>query len=140
MARKKAGGIEIEGFDELVNKLHQVNADIEKITEQALKETHRLVTNKALAAIEPHSVRFSGDTKKSLVKQPKVILAGSAAYVKTGFNIDEGGLPSIFLMYGSPTTDKDQNLYNAFYGKKTKDEIRKIQEDIFYGELRKLGG
>lgn len=136
--RRKAGGIEVEGFDELVARLSEINANVPNLMENALTKTHRIVTQKASEAIKPH--HRTGNTEKTLVKKANVMLAGSEASVKAGFDISNGGLPSIFLMYGTPTTKKDQNLYNAFYGKKTKDEIREVQEKIFYGELRKLGG
>ena len=42
-----------------------------------------------------------------------------------------GGLPSIFLMYGTPRMKKDSKVYNAVYGKKTMDEVSMIQALIF---------
>jgi hypothetical protein len=35
---------------------------------------------------------------------------------------------------------KNQKMYNAFWSKKTLDEVREKQAEIFFDEIRKLGG
>ena len=54
-------------------------------------------------------------------------------------------MASIYLMHGTevhgtPRTPKDQKLYNAIYGKKIRDEVKKLQEEAFYNEIRRLDG
>jgi len=39
------------------------------------------------------------------------------------------------VMYGTPRMKKSQLMYNAFYGKQTLDEIKKAQEEVFYGAI-----
>lgn len=128
--------IEFEGFEEVVARLTKLNGDVKGVTEKALKETHKVITQKAENAIAPH--KETGATEKSLKRQANIEWAGTVASVETGFSIREGGLASIFLMYGTPRMRKDQNLYNAFFGNKTKKEIKEIQENIFYDEIRRL--
>ncbi|MDE6777235.1 MAG: hypothetical protein K2J25_04775 [Oscillospiraceae bacterium] len=53
------------------------------------------------------------------------------AEAKVGFHISDGGLPSIFLMYGTPSIEPDNNLKEAIYGTKTKNEIKKIQREVY---------
>lgn len=148
--------IEFDGFDEVVSRLTKLEGDVKGITEKALKKTHSYVTDLADEAIKNH--KLSGDTEKSLVREANIEWAGSVASVPAGFSIRNGGLASIFLIYGTPRhavsnqygktngtargVTKDQKLYTALSGKsaKTKAEVKKIQEDIFYEELRKLGG
>lgn len=130
--------IEFEGFEEAVARITKLEGNVKAITEKALKESHKIITTKAEEAIQPH--KLTGLTEKSLKRQANVQWAGTIGSVETGFSIRQGGLASIFLMYGTPRMKKDQNLYNAFWSKKTQDEVRKIQEDIFYEEIRKLGG
>lgn len=130
--------IEFEGFEAVTQRLTKLGADVKMITERALKETHKVITAKADEAIKPH--KLTGSTESSLKRQANIEWLGSIGSVETGFSISQGGLASIFLMYGTPRMKKDQNLYNAFFSKKTQDEVRKIQEDIFYEEIRKLGG
>ena len=128
--------IEFEGFEEVIAKLTQLDGDVKGVTEKALRETHKIITKKAETAIAPH--KETGATEKSLKRNAEIKWAGSEASVETGFSIRNGGLPSIFLMYGTPRMKKDQNLYNAFFGNKTKKEVVEIQEKIFYDELRRL--
>lgn len=130
--------IEFEGFDEVIKRLKNLEGDLRGTTEKALKETHEFVTQNAEKEIARH--RLTGATEASLDRQAKVQWSGEKATVHVGFNIREGGLASIFLMYGTPRVKKDQKLYNAFYGSRTISEIRKIQENVFYDEIRRLGG
>ena len=130
--------IEFEGFDEVLNRLKKLDGDVKGTIDKALRETHKVITDKAEKAIDPHSIKYTGDTKRSLVRTPQIEWVGTEASVKTGFNIKDGGLASIFLMYGTPRMDKDQKLYNAFFGTRTKKEIMQLQEDIFYDEIRRV--
>ena len=128
--------IEFEGFEEVIARLKKLDGDIKGVTEKALRETHKVITKNAETAIAPH--KQTGATEKSLKRNAEIEWAGSVASVETGFSIRNGGLPSIFLMYGTPRMKKDQNLYNAFFGNKTKKEVMELQETIFYDEIRRL--
>ena len=128
--------IEFDGFDEVVNRIKKLDGDIKGVTEKALKETHKIITNNADKAIRPH--HKTGQTEKSLKRQAEVKWSGSLASVEVGFDISNGGLASIFLMYGTPRMKKDQSLYNAFFSKKTREDIMNMQEEIFYEEIRRL--
>lgn len=132
MAKMK---LEVEGLDKLTKRLKDLDVDIKKVSEDALKETHKIVTDKAFYEMVKHNQ--TGKTQASLQLQPKVSWSGTVASVEVGFDIDNGGLPSIFLMYGTPKMKKDQKLYNAFYGKQTQKEIVDAQTDIFYEAIRK---
>ena len=132
MAKMK---LQVEGLDKLTERLKALDVDIKKVSEDALKETHRIVTDKAKIEIKKHNQ--TGVTESSLKLQPKVSWSGTTASVSVGFDIANGGLPSIFLMYGTPKMKKDQKLYNAFYGKQTQKEIVEKQTDIFYEAIRR---
>lgn len=128
--------IEFDGFEEVIARLIKLNGDIKGVTEKALRETHKVITKKAEAAIAPH--KETGVTEKSLKRNAEIEWVGTLASVETGFSIRNGGLASIFLMYGTPRMQKDQNLYNAFFGNKTKKEVMELQEKLFYDEIRRL--
>jgi len=146
--------IEFDGFDEVIARLNKLGARTKPIAEQALKESHAYVTEQVQSAIAPH--KQTGKTEASLQTSPKIEWSGSLGSVEVGFDIHHGGLPSIFLMYGTPRhaganqygkhgksvggTGKDSKLYNAFYGTKTRNKIKEIQEEIFYAEIRRLNG
>ena len=128
--------IEFDGFEEVIARLTKLDGDIKSVTEKALRETHKVITHKAETAIAPH--KETGATEKSLKRNAEIEWAGTLASVETGFSIRQGGLPSIFLMYGTPRMKKDQNLYNAFFGNKTRKEVMELQEKLFYDEIRRL--
>ena len=149
MARMK---VEFEGFDEVMKKLKHLDADVHNITDKALRETHRIVTDKAEQAMAGHNL--TGQTIGSLRTDAEIIWRGEVAEVPVGFDIKAGGLASIFLMYGTPRhgpygrtpgargghpgTQAVRELYNAFYGAGTRNEVRTAQEQIFYAALRGL--
>ena len=128
--------IEFDGFEEVIARLTKLDGDIKGVTEKALRETHKVITKKAETAIAPH--KQTGATEKSLKRNAEIEWVGTLASVEVGFDISHGGLPSIFLMYGTPRMKKDQNLYNAFFGNKTKKEVMELQETLFYDEIRRL--
>ena len=135
MARMK---LEVSGLDTLTERLSKMGTDIKEVANEALTETHNLVTEGVEPIIRKH--KLTGATEASLRRKSNVEWAGNTAAVKTGFDISNGGLPSIFLMYGTPKMKKDQQMYNAFYGKSTKDKIIEKQSDVFYEAIRKGGG
>ncbi|WP_286144703.1 hypothetical protein [Bacteroides caecimuris] len=126
--------VEFDGFDEMVARLSKIGGSAKKTTEKALKATHSIITKEAEKAIKPH--RRTGATERSLIKKAEIEWGGLIAEVEIGFDIDNGGLPSIFLMYGTPRIKKDQKLYNAFKGKKTLDKVHEVQEEIFFSAIR----
>lgn len=134
---------EFDGMDELIGRLKKLDGDTKSITEKALKKTHGYVTPKLREDMAKHS--RTGRTEQSIKERAEVNWVGSVASVDIGFDISKGGLASVFLMhgtkvYGTPRTKKDQKLYNDIYGKATTQAVRDLQQEVFYAELRKLGG
>lgn len=141
--------MEIEGLSQLTNRLNRVGADTKKIAEKALKESHLYTTNLAEEGIQDANLPAKGkysnnhESARSLYKEASIEWVGNKASVQVGFSIRKGGLPTIFMIYGTPRHMKVQKLWNALNLKKsrrTREEIKKIQEDVFYDELRRLGG
>lgn len=131
MARKNKLTIDFDGFDILQKRLTELGGDAKQAAENALTESHKIVTQKVTAAMVKH--RESGDTADAIISAPAVKWTGDTASVDVGFDIMDGGLPSIFLMYGTqlhgqPHITPDRNLYNAVYGAQTRKEIRAVQE------------
>ena len=133
MAKMK---LEFDGFNEAIARLNRLEGDVKKTTEQALIKSKRLVHKKIGTAMTKHNRTFQ--TIRSLDKSNHVAWTGTIASIEVGFDIQNGGLASVFLMYGTPRIKKDQQLYNSIYGKKTKSEIHDLQKEIFYEEIRKL--
>lgn len=137
--------LDFSGFVRLSRELEHLGGSISEVEEKALEKTFDIVTAKAERAAKkenyPAEGDYStGDTAESLVKTCKIYFHGTAAEVKVGFNVKEGGLASIFMMYGTPRYMKVQSMYDAFFGKSTLEEVRKAQYEVFFDAVRRLGG
>ena len=146
--------LEFEGFNEAIARLNKLNANTKNISEKSLKKTHEIITKKAQEAITPHNE--TKRTEKALKKEAEIEWAGTLASVKVGFRISEGGLASIFLMYGTQSHSvsnqygknlgimaehkKDKKMYNAIFGTSTRKEVLEAQQEIFNNEIRRLEG
>lgn len=138
MARRNRIGLTFSGLDELATRIDQVGGNLKATTERALKASFDYVTPNLETDINRHV--DTGVTKRSLRKTPEIEWEGHTANIKVGFDIRHGGLPSIFLMYGTPRTKKDTKLYNDIYGNRTKQKIAEIQKEIFNDEIRRVMG
>lgn len=139
MARKKLT-IEFDGLKEMSKMLENMNGDIKKATENALKKSHKIVTEKIETAMRPH--KETGKTEESIKKDGEVEWNGTKASIKVGFDIENGGMASVFLMYGTklygkPHIAPDRKLYDSIYGTKTKKEIKEAQKEEFLKEIEK---
>lgn len=138
MARNRMG-LQFSGFDEVLSNFDKAGGDIKRATEAALKAGKQAVTPDIAAAIRRH--RRSGRTEMSLDKDVRVNWEGLTAEISVGFRIRNGGLPSIFLMYGTPRVAPDKALYNSVYGARTKKKIAEVQKETVNKVIqRTLGG
>lgn len=135
--------VEFAGFDEVLKKLNKLGADTKQITEDALQKSFDIVTKKAEAAIAkpnlPAGGKFStGRTEESLTRTLEVTWTGTEASAPVGFNIKKGGLPSIFMMYGTPRYMKVQAVYDAFYSSATEGDVLNAQREVFFKAMEEL--
>jgi len=130
--------IEFDGFDQVVARINKLEGDVKKTSEKALKASRDYITPNIKKEMSKH--KRTGKTASSIAENESVKWEGSKASIYVGFKIKEGGIASIFLMYGTPKMKKDQKLYNAIYGASTLRKIKNIQENIFYDEIRRMGG
>ena len=127
--------MQFDGMDAIIRQLEQLEVDVRQTVTDALQEAGQLVAEQARAAIQPHE--RTGKTEASLRENPTVEWTGTEAAVNVGFDINNGGLPSIFLMYGTPRMRKDTKLYNAFYGAETTKKIEQIVRDALDNAVEK---
>lgn len=152
----KKFGLNFDGVAELSEKLEQLGGDLKKVAEEALEFIPGDVNPKLHAAMQKH--RGHGVTEKSIVEGQKVTWTGNIASIDVGFNLKKGGMPSIFLMYGTPRhapgnqyggpvrpgaqehpgTKADKELYDAIYGSKTQKDIAAKQQKIFTQAIQEL--
>lgn len=152
----KKFGLNFDGVAELSEKLEALGGDLKQVAEQALEFIPGDVNPKLHAAMQKH--RGNGVTEKSIVEGQKVTWTGNIASIDVGFNLKKGGMPSIFLMYGTPRhapgnqyggpvrpgaqehpgTKADKELYDAIYGSKTQKDIAAKQQKIFTQAIQDL--
>lgn len=135
-------GLQLKGFEDLMEDLEKLGGDLEAVTTEALEKSHALVTPEIINAMNKHN--RTHETEKSIERSGKVYWKNSVATVYVGFDISNGGLPSVFLMYGTPRhtpnhpgTDADKKLYNAIYGASTRKKLADLQEEIILGAIDK---
>ncbi len=125
--------LKFTGMNEYIRRLQRMDKDIKRVTENALKASSAEITPGIHKGIAPHNL--TGATEESIVNDKKVEWTGEVAEVKVGFSIRvsirDGGLASIFLMYGTPTIEPDMELYDSIYGSRTKSKVRKKQKEVF---------
>ena len=142
MGRKNKLEIDFTGFDVLKKQLDEIGGNAtERAVESALKASQNLVAKNVSAAMSSHD--RTGDVSDSIINSKPVEWTGDTAAVAVGFDILNGGLPSIFLMYGTqlygqPHVKPDRNLYNAVYGTAIKKQVRKIQREAFEKVLERV--
>lgn len=96
------------------------------------------------------------DTVNSIEDRPRVEWSGTVGAIPVGFNLKEGGMPSIFLMYGTARhapanqygrasgsnggMQADRKLYNDIYGAAVKRRIGEKQQEILDKAIKKRMG
>ena len=139
----KRFNIEFNGMNKLVANVTKLNGNVKQITDKALVRTNQLVTDKAEVAMArsklPAGGRYStGQTVASLRRGEMPEWAGTLAGIKTGFDIRNGGLASIFLIHGTQRMKPVRGLHAAFFGKATHEAVINEQQRIFDEEIRRL--
>jgi len=137
MAKKSKLAFNFEEMAGLAEKLEKAGGNLQAAADRALKATHDYITPNLEAGIRRHVQ--SGDTKESLDKAGGVVWESELkAHINIGFNIGDGGLPSIFLMWGTPKMKPDTKLKGAAFSAKTKREVATIQRQEMEKALQEI--
>jgi len=132
-------GLSFEGLDLYARRLEKLGGDIKNVAEKCLVKSKEHITPKLHQVMSRH--HLTGATEASIDENTSVEWSGTQGKLPVGFNLGSGGLPSVFLMYGTPRMKKDQAMYNAIYGSGIKKEVTQIQQEIFNDEiLKQMGG
>jgi len=127
--------LDLKGFDNLLERIKKAGGDINAAAEQALIESAKPFNEDLKAGIEKH--RLTGVTEKSM-KPLEVKWEGNIATLNVGFDMKKGGLPALFIEYGTPTQKADPFIRPAIT--KNTPKARKIQKKVLndiLGELEK---
>ena len=133
-------GLDFSDLDAWAKEIVAWGGKVKPTAEKALRETHRIVTDHIQAVMSPSNMPakgkyWTGDTLEHLRRNAEIEWDGDVGSVGVGFEIKEGGITSIFLMYGTPRhkppMKKARGLYDAIYGKKVREEIADAQATAF---------
>lgn len=117
------GKIEFFGSSELLKKLEAAGANVEQCVIDALHKSVEKPKAEMLEYIRQH--KHSGATEESFSEEIKK--EGDKVFVKVGFDIKKGGLPAVFLNYGTPRIAPSFFVDNAIDN--NIDEIKRAQID-----------
>ena len=141
MAKKKLK-LEFEGLEEMIEQFKELEVDIIPVATKALEATHQHITpqihNKMQKSNLPAKGKYSRpQSEKQIIDDVNIVWEGYQGSVDIGFDLSEGITP-LFLMYGGNYNGPVKGLKNVIYGKKTKEEIADIQEEVFTKELERV--
>lgn len=130
---KKGARMEFYGSSELIRKIETLGGNIEGAVVKALKAGAKLPYEDMKSFAEQHIK--TGDMAHSLTIGEPVIKNGSIK-MKVGFVVKQGGLPAIFLNYGTPMISPTFFIDKAF--EDNADAIKELQEEALKGVLREV--
>ena len=137
MAKKSKFAFNFKEFSALAERLENVGGNLEKACEDALLATHDLITPQLDSGIARHVQ--TGETQGSLERAPRVEwIHPMKAQVNIGFDLADGGWPSIFLMWGTPKMAPDTALKNAAFGPKIRRQVAEVQRETLEAVIREL--
>ena len=92
--------LELTGVEELLLSIEKMGGDINQAAEKAILDCAKPFHQELKLAIKKH--RRSGLTEATLHEPIKVHWVGNRCSLQVGFNLKAGGLPALFLEYGTP--------------------------------------
>lgn len=142
MAKKSKYAFRFDEMLSLADRIEKAGGDLQQAADKALRDTHDYITPQLSTGIARHT-GGSGDTEESLVRSPKVEwITPLKAQVNIGFDLEDGGWPSIFLMWGTPKRASempvDIELRKAAFGPAVRREVAKIQKAALEAVLQTL--
>lgn len=140
MAKRKMQ-VDFAGVDVFLEQLKALGEGAaQKATENALKATQAYIAKQAEQAMKKHEPpigKYGTHTiDKAIIKDYPVEWTQTTASIAVGFDLENGGMPSLYLMHGTelngqPHIKEDAELYDAVYGSKTRREVHKLQKAEF---------
>lgn len=137
--------LDVSGFEEYIQKLEKLEADLKPIVSDALNQAGETITDDTFDAVSdsnlPRGGEYStGKTKESIIKNPRVKWSGTTAEIGVGFDFGKPGAGG-YLITGTPRMAPDKALNKIYKSKKYMKDIQKDMIDIFQDEIsRRMGG
>lgn len=137
--------LDVSGFEEYIQKLEKLEADLKSIVSDALNQAGETITDDTFDAVSdsnlPRGGEYStGKTKESIIKNPRIKWSGTTAEIGVGFDFNKPGAGG-YLITGTPRMAPDKALNKIYKSKKYMKDIQKDMIDIFQDEIsRRMGG
>lgn len=131
MARGSRCILKITGYEEILQEIENSTGEIEGAIERAMTKAGELATQEYLSVIEKH--RYSGITEETLVMSPKIKKDGTKISMKTGFDLEKGGMASIYLDMGTPKQRPLKYVARIKRSKKIKEAIEQELLNVLEG-------
>ena len=134
-----------KGFEEYIEKLDKLDADLKAIVTDALEQAAETIQDDTLDAVQkanlPAQGEYSlGDTEDSIIRNAKVQWSGSIAEIPVGFDYTKPGAGGL-LISGTPKMEPASQLNKIYRGKRYMSQIHKDIADVFQDEIdRRMGG
>lgn len=136
---------QLGGFDELIEKLDELQADIKPILTEALEDAGEDVGVETYEAMDkanlPATGKYStGDTVDTIVRHPKVEWSGQIAEIGMGFDKLKPGA-GYLLITGTPRMKPNPELERIFARKGYSSKLNKqIGETLNEAIIEKMEG
>lgn len=88
------------GVDDILQDIEKLGGDLPKAIEKAVIKSGEAATKEFQKVIKQH--KFSGITEDTLIHDLEVKNEGNKITLKTGFDIEKGGIAAVFLDRGTP--------------------------------------
>ncbi|MBS5588328.1 MAG: hypothetical protein KHX14_05850 [[Clostridium] spiroforme] len=134
MARKGKANctMSFSGVDDILQDIEKLGGDLPKAIEKAVIKSGEAATKEFQKVIGMHW--YSGITEDSLVQDLKVENVRNKITLKTGFDIEKGGIAAVFLDRGTPA-QKPVNFVRKIRRNK---DVRAAIEETLEKEVEKL--
>jgi len=126
--------LDLSGFKELLERIQKVGGNIDAAAEKALIESAKPFVEDLKTGIKKH--HRTGLTEASLNDPTQIQREGNRLTLNVGFDLGKGGLPALFLEYGTPHMKADPFIQRSI--QRNQSISRKIQKELLTKILKEL--
>lgn len=144
LSRKRMLDIDFSNFEEYAEKLDLLGANLKSVFAKAMEEAAEKVQQDTIAALEdvnlPASGIYSaGDTKESVIVDPKTSWEGNLGEIPLGFDKTKKGAGG-FLITGTPKMKPDYALEKIYGTRRYENQLKKQIEKALQKEIDRIMG
>ena len=126
--------LDLNGFKELLERIQKAGGNIDTAAEKALTESAKPFMEDLKTGIKKH--HRTGLTEASLKVPTQIQREGNRLTLNVGFDLGKGGLPALFLEFGTPRMKADPFIQPAI--QRNQSRSRKIQKELLAKILKEL--